>query len=166
MITPDQIPVLAALGVTASVQPLFDGWWGGAGRLYDQRLSDRHRGMNPFATMHEAGVTLAFGSDSPVTPVSPWAAVRAAVHHSDPAQRLSATAALDAHTRGGWSAARRDGGTLEVGAPADLAVWDVTTVERALDTTAAEPRCVLTVVAGRVAAGDSHDLRPGGASRD
>jgi predicted amidohydrolase YtcJ len=118
--------------------------------------------MNPFATMHAAGVTLALGSDSPVTPVAPWQAVRAAVHHHDPGQRLPASAALEAHTRGGWSAARRDGGTLEDGAPADLAVWDVTTLERALDTTTAEPRCLLTLVGGRVAAGDPADLRSGG----
>ena len=34
------------------------------------------------------GVRLALGSDSPVTPFDPWAAVRAAVRHHDSAQRL------------------------------------------------------------------------------
>jgi predicted amidohydrolase YtcJ len=166
MVTPEQVGVLAGLGVTASVQPLFDGWWGGSGGLYEQRLGDRHRGMNPFATMAAAGVALAFGSDSPVTPVAPWRAVRAAVHHSDPEQRVPAATALEAATAGGWSAARRDGGTLEVGAPADVAVWDVTALDPALDPAAAVPRCLLTVVGGRVAHGDPDDLRPGGASRD
>ena len=151
MVTAQQVDVLARLGVTASVQPLFDSWWGGPGRLYDQRLGHRHRGMNPFATLHAAGVTTAFGSDSPVTPVAPWLAVRAAVRHSDPDQSLSAAAALDAHTRGGWSAARLDGGTIEAGAPADLAVWDVGDLDSALDPAAAVPRCLLTVVAGEVA---------------
>ncbi len=166
MVSPPQVDVLAELGVTASVQPLFDGWWGGAGGLYDQRLGDRHRGMNPFATMRAAGVTLAFGSDSPVTPVAPWRAVRAAVHHHDHEQRLPAAAALEAHTRGGWSAARAEGGTLEAGAPADLAVWDVANLAEALDATAEVPRCLLTVVAGHVAHGDPDDLladrTPGG----
>ena len=168
MVTGPQVAVLAELGVTASVQPLFDGWWGGAGRLYDQRLGVRHRGMNPFSTLHDAGVTLAFGSDSPVTPVAPWEAVRAAVCHSDPGQRLPTGVALDAHTRGGWAAARLTGGTIEPGAPADVAVWDVSSLEDALDPAADLPRCLLTVVDGRVAHGDPADLRhadPGG-SRD
>ena len=160
MITAREVDALAELGVTASVQPLFDGWWGGAGRLYDQRLGERHRGMNPFAAMHAAGVTLAFGSDSPVTPVAPWEAVRAALRHSGPEQSLTAVAALEAHTRGGWSAARRDGGTLQAGAPADLAVWDVTSLESALAPSATVPQCLLTVVDGRVAHGDPGDLRP------
>jgi predicted amidohydrolase YtcJ len=163
MITRDQVAVLADLGVAASVQPLFDGWWGGAGRLYDQRLGARHRGMNPFATMHEEGVVLAFGSDSPVTPVAPWLAVRAAVHHTDPQQGVSAATALDAHTKGGWAAARLDGGTLEPGAPADVAVWDVTALDTALDPSADAPRCLLTLVGGRAAHGDPHHLHPGGA---
>ena len=37
--------------------------------------------MNPFRDLHLAGVPLAFGSDSPVTPADPWRAVQAAVHH-------------------------------------------------------------------------------------
>ena len=89
---------------------MFDGLWGAEGGLYDQRLGARHRGMNPFGSMHDAGVPLAFGSDSPVTPFDPWAAVRAAVHHHDPAQRLTSRRALDAHTVRGWRAARRDDG--------------------------------------------------------
>ena len=172
MVTASQVEVLAELGVTASVQPLFDGWWGGTGRLYDQRLGARHRGMNPFATMHAAGVALAFGSDSPVTPVGPWQALRAAVRHSDPGQSLPAGVALDAHTRGGWAAARLEGGTLEPGAPADLAVWDVWSLEGALDPGEAVPACLLTLVGGRPAHGalDEHgtlddldDLCTGGA---
>ena len=161
MVTGQQVEVLARLGVSASVQPLFDDWWGGPGRLYHQRLGDRHRGMNPFATLHAAGVTTAFGSDSPVTPIAPWQAVRAAVRHSDPEQSLSAAAALEAHTRGGWSAARLDGGTVEDGAPADLAVWDVADLDRAIDPAAVLPRCLLTVVAGAVAH-DALDDQPSG----
>ena len=158
MVGPAEIAALAAYAVTASVQPVFDGLWGAEGGLYDQRLGARHRGMNPFRSLHEAGVPLAFGSDSPVTPFDPWAAVRAAVHHHDPAQRLSRDVALDAHTAQGWRAARRDtGGTLEAGAPAHLAVWDVpegTTGPDhlpSLDPDQPLPVCVLTLVDGAVA---------------
>ena len=69
---------------------------------------------------------LALGSDSPVTTFDPWAAVWAAALHHDTTQRLDVAAAVEAHTAGGWSAAREDGGgVLRVGAPATLAVWDV-----------------------------------------
>ena len=122
----DAIATLSALGVTASVQPGFDARWGGAQGMYAERLgAARGSRLNPFAAMAAAGVPLALGSDAPVTPFEPWAAVRACAYHSDPAQRISARAAFLAHTRGGWRAARRDGdGTLVPGAPATFAVWE------------------------------------------
>ena len=57
--------------------------------------------MNDFAAMAKAGVALAFSSDSPVTPISPWAAVGAAVGHHRRTSAVSARAAYGACTRGG-----------------------------------------------------------------
>ncbi len=127
MVTRDQMEVLGRLGVTASVQPMFDGLWGGDDSLYAQRLGvERARPMNPYASLNRAGVSLAFGSDTPVTPFDPWGAVRAAVWHHTAEERITVRAAFNAHTRGGWRAARRDeGGVVALGAPASLAVWDV-----------------------------------------
>ncbi len=121
---------MARLGIRASVQPAFDAAWGGPEGLYAQRLgADRVVGTNPYAAFTAAGVALAFGSDSPVTPFAPWAAVRAAVEHRDHDQRVTAVAAVDAHTRGGWAAAGDDaGGVLSVGGPATFAAWDEVTV--------------------------------------
>jgi predicted amidohydrolase YtcJ len=118
---------IARLGVHASVQPAFDARWGGPGGLYAQRLGDaRTRASNPLAALAAAGVPLAFGSDSPVTPLDPWGAIRAAARHHTPESRLTPRAAFAAHTRGGWRAARVDGtGDLTPGAPATFAVWDV-----------------------------------------
>ncbi|GIG24195.1 amidohydrolase [Cellulomonas denverensis] len=139
-------PALAAtvvLGLTASVQPAFDAAWGGPDGMYAARLgAGRAANMTPLADLRDAGVPLALGSDSPVTPVDPWGAIRAAIGHHTPEQRLSTRDALTAHTRGGWRAGRggprRPGvpgvpaesvdplaGELRVGAPAHLAVWDV-----------------------------------------
>ena len=110
----------------ASVQPLFDAFWGGPDGMYVRRLGAvRAAPMNPFAAFAAAGVTLAFGSDAPVTPAEPWRALRAAVHHRTAGSGISARAALLAHTRGGHRAARRTGrgaGTIAVGAPAQFAV--------------------------------------------
>jgi predicted amidohydrolase YtcJ len=127
MVTPEQMRLLAEYGVTASVQPMFDGLWGGPDSLYAQRLGvERAAAMNPYASLNRAGVALAFGSDSPVTPFDPWGAVRAASWHHNEAERLTVRAAFNAHTRGGWRAARRDdGGVIAPGAPASIAVWDV-----------------------------------------
>jgi predicted amidohydrolase YtcJ len=127
MVSPEALPVLARLGVVASVQPAFDRLWGGADGMYAERLgAERALALNPLAGMREAGVVLAFGSDSPVTPIDPWGSVRAAVRHRTPGSGLAAAAAFEAHTRGGWWAARRDAdGVLTAGAPATFAVWDL-----------------------------------------
>lgn len=120
------IEVLARLGVIASVQPMFDARWGGPHGMYAARLGDRWRGSNPFLALEAAGVRLAFGSDSPVTPIGPWAAVRAAAHHHDEAQRLPTGFGFRAHTRGGAVAGHDDdGGLLAPGYRADLALWEV-----------------------------------------
>ncbi|MEU3854120.1 amidohydrolase [Streptomyces sp. NPDC029554] len=125
MLTPESIAAFAELGLTASVQPAFDALWGGEDGMYAQRLGvERARGLNPFAALLRAGVPLAFGSDSPVTPLDPWGTVRAAAFHRTPEHRVSVRAAFTAHTRGGWRAVGRDdAGVLVPGAPADYAVW-------------------------------------------
>ncbi|MEU5363824.1 amidohydrolase [Streptomyces sp. NPDC005925] len=125
MLTPDTVAAFAELGLTASVQPAFDALWGGEDGMYAQRLgAERARTLNPFAALLKAGVPLAFGSDSPVTPLDPWGTVRAAAFHRTPGHRVSVRAAFTAHTRGGWRAVGRDdAGVLVPGAPADYAVW-------------------------------------------
>ncbi|PBC64995.1 amidohydrolase [Streptomyces sp. Tue6028] len=125
MLTPETIAGFAELGLTASVQPAFDALWGGEDGMYAQRLgAERARALNPFAALLRSGVPLAFGSDSPVTPLDPWGTVRAAAFHRTPEHRVSVRAGFTAHTRGGWRAVGRDdAGILVPGAPADYAVW-------------------------------------------
>ncbi|HEV7658101.1 MAG TPA: amidohydrolase family protein [Mycobacteriales bacterium] len=138
---------LGRLGVAASVQPAFDELWGGSSGLYTDRLGvERSLASNPLARLAAAGMTLAFGSDAPVTPLAPWEGVRAAVRHHAPESRLSVSAAFAAHTVGGWAAAQRRGGQLTEEAPAYLAVWDT---DRFPDLDGRLPSCVRTVAAGR-----------------
>jgi predicted amidohydrolase YtcJ len=128
-------------GIVASMQPAFDRLWGGTGRMYESRLGlDRSLESNPMGAMHGVGVSLAFGSDSPVTPLDPWGSVRAAAAHCNPAQRMSVRAAFAAHTRGGWRAVHLDNeGVLALGAPATFAVWSTPAgVERGLPVLLAE----------------------------
>jgi predicted amidohydrolase YtcJ len=128
MVSAEQAARLGAWGVIASMQPNFDALWGGATGMYAQRLGvDRAATLNPLALLASQGVPLAFGSDSPVTDMNAWAAVRAATRHQTPGSALSARAAFAAATRGAWRAAGvHDGvtGTLVPGAPASYAIWD------------------------------------------
>ena len=128
MVTAEQASKLGSWGVIASMQPNFDALWGGADGMYAHRLGvDRAAGLNPFSLLASEGVPLAFGSDAPVTELSPWATVRAAAHHRTPGSAVSLRAAFTAASRGGWRAAGVDddtAGTLVPGAPASYAVWD------------------------------------------
>jgi predicted amidohydrolase YtcJ len=128
MISARDTDILARCGVIASMQPQFDAAWGGSGELYEQRLgADRAAGLNDFGALAKAGVALSFSSDAPVTGIDPWATIRAAVHHHQPRNAISARAAFAATTRGGWRAGGiNDGltGTLVPGAPAHFAVWE------------------------------------------
>jgi predicted amidohydrolase YtcJ len=144
---------LVELGLVASMQPAFDRLWGGDSQMYVQRLGlARSLDSNPMGAMHGVGVALAFGSDSPVTPLDPWGSVRAAMWHHNPAYRMSARAAFAAHSRGGWRAVHKDDeGVLVPGASATFAVWrtgPLTTGLPTLDPTDELPQCRRTVLRG------------------
>lgn len=142
--------------------------------MYARRLgAERASDLNPLGRFYAAGVPLCFGSDTPVTPLNPWASVRAALNHHNPAARVSARAAFIGHTRAGWRAAKTENpfmGQLGPGGPASFAIWDVeqlmvqvadervqswstdprarTPLLPALDT-GSDPRCLQTVHQGR-----------------
>jgi predicted amidohydrolase YtcJ len=166
----EQVEALAPFGVIASMQPMFEATWGGPSGMYEQRLgAERCAHANPTASIQDAGIPVAFGSDAPVTPLGPWAAVQAAMDHHNPQQRLSGRAAFSAHTRGGWRAIGRSGGVLEPGMPAHVVIWDTASVTPPVadgriarwstdprsgvpglpDLSAGLPICVRTIIAGR-----------------
>ena len=114
----------ARLGVGASVQPehavddrdMTDSIWAGQTAL-----------PYPLRALADAGANLLFGSDAPVSPLDPWAAMAAAVHRTRdgrpawrPDQGVDAATALAASTAGGSAS----GSALEPGMLADLAVVD------------------------------------------
>jgi predicted amidohydrolase YtcJ len=147
-----QVRRMAHLGVVASVQPAFDAAWGGDDGLYAQRFGTAAaRASNPLAWFAREGAPMAFGSDSTVTPLDPWAAVAAAEHHRG-GLSLDRSTAFAAHVLGGRYAAGQDGevGAIVVGMRADLAVWNADPLSvddvRSL-------RCLATLVSGRVAHG-------------
>ena len=138
--------------MVASVQPAFDAVWGGDAGMYAERLGvDRALATNPLADLADAEVTVALGSDAPVTPLDPWGGVHAAVDHRNPASGLRPFDAFDAATHGGWVAVRAEhaAGPLAVGAPADLALWATDAGLSEVLEERARPACAGLVVDGR-----------------
>jgi predicted amidohydrolase YtcJ len=129
VLPPDLVARMAALGVTAVVQPEFVAW---AGDVYRARLGpDRAARLLPYAELLAAGVPVAFSSDRPVVGGAPLDGVRSAIRHAGPsgvrlsdAVPISAAEALHAWTAGAARAAFDEGetGRLEVGYRADLTI--------------------------------------------
>ncbi|MFJ9899216.1 amidohydrolase [Streptomyces sp. NPDC091280] len=130
LLSPQDLPRFAELGVIAGVQPRH--------ATDDRDVADRHwagRTERAFAyrDLLAAGARLEFGSDAPVSPLDPWLAIASAVsrtHDERPAwhpeQRLSVRDALVAAARG-----RR---RIRVGDPADLVVVDTDPLDADPDT--------------------------------
>lgn len=151
------IPRLAALGITASLQPPHPP---GAmdfplmptlDRLGKARWQDAYL----WKTLADQGAALAFASDWPVTDVSVLRGLQAALTRTPydgcADERLGLMDSLYAYTAGGAWAAHREGlvGRLRVGMAADLVMIDAdieATVPEALGTC----RIALTVCGGRI----------------
>lgn len=117
-VRPADLVRFADLGVVASVQPqhaMSDR------DVVDVLWADRASRAYPYRSLHRLGVTLQFGSDAPVSPPDPRAAVADAVHRTDddrppwePDEALPLSAALRSACGG------RD--AVTVGSAADLTV--------------------------------------------
>jgi hypothetical protein len=77
----DLIDRIARLGLLLGVQPAFEHYWGGAGRMYERRLGPRYRRTNPYRELLDRKVVLAGGSDAPITPIDPLLGIRTAASH-------------------------------------------------------------------------------------
>lgn len=151
-----ELPRFAALGVTASIQPIHAA----VDRdMVEECWDGRQDGAYAWRSLVESGAHLAAGSDAPVESVNPWLGMFAAVHRRlptdarpdwRPAEALTVVAALSAYTLGPARAiGASDEGHLKPGARADLAVLsaDLATVLDA-DDRLGDVRSVLTFVDG------------------
>ncbi|MGE5113452.1 MAG: amidohydrolase [Acidobacteriaceae bacterium] len=132
VIEPDQFAKYKALGVIASVQPnhlLTDMNWA------ESRIGpERAKTSYPWREFLKNGVVLAFGTDYPVEPLTPFRGIYAAVSRKNeagdrefyPEQKLTIDEALIAYTQGSAYAefAEKDKGQLVPGMLADFVVLD------------------------------------------
>ena len=122
--------------------------------------------LYPAGALHRAGVTLAFGSDAPVTDPNPWPAIYSAVtrrtisgtaltgddSRASLGQGVSVRDALRMYTGGGATAANFGGRYpgIRAGDPADLVLLDADPT-RVDEAGLKNIRAVMTIIGGRVA---------------
>ena len=132
VVTPSQLAQYKKLGVIASVQPnhlLTDMHW-----VMERIGAERAKNSYPWKDFLDDGIPLAFGTDYPVEPITPFRGLYAAVTRRTeagtkeyfPEQRLSIEQAIAAYTTGAAYAqfAEKDKGTLAPGMLADFVVLD------------------------------------------
>jgi predicted amidohydrolase YtcJ len=156
VLSPEDVPRFAKLGVIASMQPTHatsDMPWAEA-RVGPERI----KGAYAWRSILESGAHLAAGSDFPVEEVSPVLGLYAAVSRQDsagnpaagwyPAQRLTLEEAIAGFTTGAAYASfsEADRGMLRGGYLADLTVWD----RELVPATLLETSALFTIVGGRV----------------
>ena len=158
MIAPGDVAKMVAAKAIASMQPTHatsDMRW-----AEDRIGPERIRGAYAWRTMLDNGIPLAAGSDFPVEEVAPLLGIYSAVTRQDaggkpeggwyPAQKLTLDEAIAAFTRGAAYAEFREAthGTIEVGKPANLTVFDRALVA---DRTLIETQVEMTIVDGGIA---------------
>lgn len=148
-LTEDGVREAARGGAVLSMQPAHlrdDGPW-----MAERIGGERCRWAYPFASLHEGGAGLAFGSDWPVAPPDPLLALAMAMEVCwRPGQGIGVEAALAAHTLGGAVAGGWEGetGTMVPGKAADLVVLSRDPREVPPEALLEEVGVELTMVAG------------------
>ena len=161
VIHPDDIARFRDLGVIANCQP----YWAQHDPQMDELTvpflgPERATLQYPFASLHAAGATLAFGSDWSVSTANPLEEMEVAIRRADPTtrdaepflqdQRLPLPIALAAFTKGSAHVNHDDdAGSVEEGYRADLVVLDRNLFDVS-DATVADARVEHTIAAGRV----------------
>ncbi len=120
--TDDQVRRAAALGCAICVQPSFDFFTRG---MMPIRLGkNRFERSYPLRTLLEAGLLVAGGSDSSITPLNPMLGIYGARTHTHPFQRLEVYEAVKLFTLNAAAIGFEENlkGSMEAGKYADFAV--------------------------------------------
>jgi predicted amidohydrolase YtcJ len=150
--TPEQAARIAALGAHVCTQPGFLHYSGD--RYLREVPPEDAPFLYPLRSLQESDVSLSGGSDSPVAPADPIAALQAAVTRRSaggavvtPEQRIDTESAIEMYTRGSAAAVFQEHelGLVAPGYLADLVLLPAGSLA------AGDLRPVLTVVGGEIA---------------
>jgi len=116
----------ADMGVILSMQPAFEYFWGGVGRMYQSRLGERYLVTNRLRPITDAGVTVAGGSDSNITPLDPLLGIHSAVNHPIPENAVDLETAIKMFTTDAAYACHQEGdkGRIAPGYRANLTILE------------------------------------------
>jgi predicted amidohydrolase YtcJ len=124
--TKKQIKLAARLGVILAMQPIFITVCEGPNLDYYRSLlgDDRVKRAHTYRTILDEGITVAGGSDTPVTKMSPLKGIHACVNHPLKEQRVDVHEAIEMFTVNAAKAGFEDDikGNIEPGKLADFAV--------------------------------------------
>ena len=121
-----QMERAAEMGIIFSMNPTYEAYWGGKGKMYEQRLGERYVRTNCFREIIDSGVCICGGSDSDITEFNPLIGISAAINHQVEYHRASVYETLEMYTCNGAYAIfeEEEKGTLEVGKLADVIILD------------------------------------------
>lgn len=96
-----QIQKASRLGIIFSMNPTYETFWGGKGKMYNERLGEGYVETNKFREILDNGVVLCGGSDSDVCPYNPFIGIHGAVNHPVAKHRITPMEALRMYTING-----------------------------------------------------------------
>lgn len=114
------------IGLIFSMQPAYEYFYGGKGRMYEERLGERYRDTNQFRSILDQGIVICGGSDSDLTPIDPLLGIHAAVNHPVEENRVTVDEALKMFTINAAYSVKEENlkGSIEIGKLADLVILD------------------------------------------
>ncbi|WP_313345810.1 amidohydrolase [Sedimentibacter sp.] len=126
LVNEKQIARAKELGIVFSMQPTYEIYWGGRGKMYEQRLGDKYVRTNPFKKITDNEVVICGGSDSDITEPRPLLGVYSAVNHPVKEHRIDINEALKMFTFNGAYAIfeENEKGSLKKGKLADIVILD------------------------------------------
>ena len=126
LVNDKQIRRAKDLGIIFSMQPTYEVYWGGRGKMYEQRLGEKYILSNPFKEIIEKGVMICGGSDSDITEPRPLLGIHGAVNHPVEKHRIDVCEALKMFTCNGAYGIFQENekGTLKPGKLADVVILD------------------------------------------
>lgn len=122
--TKDQIQKASDLGLIFSMNPTYELYWGGKGKMYEDRLGEKYVRTNRFRDILDAGVKICAGSDSDVCEMNPFLGIHSVVNHPVKSSRGNIFEAIRMYTSNSAYAIFEESmrGNIKEGMLADLII--------------------------------------------